>query len=241
MSAPFLAVTAASGGLGASTLAAALGAALAAEGNGAVVVDLDLHGGGLDVTCGIDHRGGLRWPDLHRVRGPVEVDALVAALPSHRGSAVLSAGASRTRPSDPVPGASARADVLGSLAGGRLPVVADLPRWAVGEEMPTFSPWLLLTGTRTRELADLDALVLRVTAGRPAGQVDALALVTTGPVPDATLVAALESHLGLRHLAHVPRDRRVAAAVERGQWPGGRAFAETVHAALEWTWRRSAA
>ena len=58
-STPFLtAVVGASGGLGASTLALAVGRRLAATGPPAVVVDLDLLRGGLEVTAGVEHLPG---------------------------------------------------------------------------------------------------------------------------------------------------------------------------------------
>ena len=73
MSSP-LVVTGASGGLGSSTLAAALAGAWSKR--APLLVDLDLTGGGIDVTCGIDHVEGLRWPDLNAVRGVVDPDLL---------------------------------------------------------------------------------------------------------------------------------------------------------------------
>lgn len=238
MTSPVISVTAASGGLGASSLAAALGAALAKRHGRSILVDLDLDGGGLDVTCGVDHLDGLRWPDLAQVRGPVPVGGLVAALPERRGCSVLAAGASRVRPAEPGPGSAAVEDVLGSLASSGDPLVLDLPRARLGALGTPASPWLLLTGTRTRELADLDVLVTRMSAVLPESHLGATVVVTTGRQPPAALVAAVEAHLGLTHLAHIARDSSLSPAIERGHWPSSRAFADAISAVLDWTWRR---
>ncbi|MCB1239552.1 MAG: pilus assembly protein FlpE, partial [Tetrasphaera sp.] len=126
MSSP-LVVTGASGGLGSSTLAAALAGAWSKR--APLLVDLDLTGGGIDVTCGIDHVEGLRWPDLNAVRGVVDPDLLVRSLPASRGCAVLSAGASRVEPALGPPPREAIDDVLETVARASTPLIVDLPRW----------------------------------------------------------------------------------------------------------------
>lgn len=234
-------VTGASGGVGASTLAAALAGALAEESRSRVVVDLDLIGGGLDVTCGVEHLDGLRWPDLAQVRGEVDPGRLLAALPAKDGCAVLAAGPSRQEPSAAAPGGSAVGDVLASLVSGPLPVVVDLPRWQVGQWPLPASPWLLLTGTRTRELADLDSLVSAIERAADADVMSRCLLVTAGPAPEEGLVAAVEEHLGLVHLGHVARSAAVAAAAERGEWPAHRVLRPVARSVLDWSWRRGAA
>ena len=153
MSSP-LVVTGASGGLGSSTLAAALAGAWSKR--APLLVDLDLTGGGIDVTCGIDHVEGLRWPDLKAVRGVVDPDLLVRSLPASRGCAVLSAGASRVEPALGPPPREAIDDVLETVARASTPLIVDLPRWQYWPPDLVLHTWILLTGTRTRELADLD-------------------------------------------------------------------------------------
>ena len=114
------AVIGASGGLGASTLALAVGRRLAATGPPAVVVDLDLLRGGLEVTAGIEHLPGRRWDDLRHVRGRVPPEALLPVLPGEEGCAVLSA---RGGAPPGVPEVAAR-DVVAALAAGPARVVS---------------------------------------------------------------------------------------------------------------------
>src|SRR6478736_5169155 len=96
------AVVGASGGLGASTLALAVGRRLAATGPPSVVVDLDLLRGGLEVTAGVEHLPGRRWDDLRHALGRVPPEALLPLLPAEEGCAVLSArGGPRPAPGQP--------------------------------------------------------------------------------------------------------------------------------------------
>ena len=109
---PLVLVLGASGGLGASTWAAALARRLSTHLGECVLVDGDVRGGGLDMTCGTEHVPGLRWPDLARLRGTTSCSRLVAALP--RGEVpVLSAGGRGGRGVPVTP--DVMLDVLGSL------------------------------------------------------------------------------------------------------------------------------
>lgn len=220
MSSP-LVVTGASGGLGSSTLAAALAGAWSKR--APLLVDLDLTGGGIDVTCGIDHVEGLRWPDLNAVRGVVDPDLLVRSLPASRGCAVLSAGASRVEPALGPPPKEAIVDVLETVARASTPLIVDLPRWQYWPPDLDLHTWILLTGTRTRELADLDALLHQIDGRRLSG--GQAVVVTTGPEPDRALIEAIEDHVGLTHIGHVPRQPALVHAMERGRWPGSRPIA----------------
>ncbi len=211
-------VVGASGGLGASTLSLAVGRRLAATGPPCVVVDLDLGGGGLDVTAGVEHLPGRRWPALADVRGRVDPDVLAASLPQEDGCRLLSAGGPSA---GPVP-ERAVADVLASVtAGGR--VVLDTgrapPPSAVLAEGPLV---LLLVSLRTRGLADADArLEALLDAGGTVGHPPDLRLVTRGgDRPGADVVDDVVAHLGVSHLCHLPDDPRVARDAERGLWPG---------------------
>ena len=92
------AVVGASGGLGASTLALAVGRRLAATGPPSVVVDLDLLRGGLEVTAGIEHLPGRRWDDLRHVRGRVPpARPCCRCCPPRRGAPCSPPGAVRRR------------------------------------------------------------------------------------------------------------------------------------------------
>ena len=219
-SSPFLtAVVGASGGLGASTLALAVGRRLAATGPPAVVVDLDLLRGGLEVTAGVEHLPGRRWDDLRHVRGRVPPDALVSVLPGEEGCAVLSA---RGGAPPGVPETAAR-DVVASLGQGSARVVLDLP--LSSPVLPgVLSPGalvVLVVGLRTRALADADAAVSRLldAPGAPDAAPD-LRIVTRGGRAGSDVVDEVVAHLGVAHLHHLPDDPHVPRDAERGLFPG---------------------
>jgi len=112
------------GGAGATVLAASLALAAARRSAGALLIDLDPFGGGIDVALGLEDRRGLRWPDLAEVSGRLSPVALRDALPSLRGLAVLScvpADHADLRPE------SVRAVLTAARQGAGL-VVLDLPR-----------------------------------------------------------------------------------------------------------------
>lgn len=89
-SAPVLAVTAGSGGVGASTLAAATATYTANCGKTTVLVDLDHTGGGVDDLVGLRHAAGWRWPALSHCSGVLDAPQLLPALPSRGHLHVLS-------------------------------------------------------------------------------------------------------------------------------------------------------
>jgi hypothetical protein len=212
-----IAVVGASGGLGVSTVALAVGRRLAATGPQSTVVDLDLAGGGLDVTAGIEHLPGRRWPALCDVRGQVDVGPLVASLPQDDGCSVLSAGGPSA---GPVP-QRAVDDVLGSLVSAGRRVVVDCGRGLPSRALVAAAPLVvLLVSLSTRGLADADARLEAL-----------LGLADLGPPPDVRLVTRgagragrevvddVVAHLGVGHLVHLPDDPRVRRDAERGLWP----------------------
>ena len=75
---PCIGVLGGSGGAGASSLAAAIAAC---AGVGAVLVDLDVHGGGMDVVLGIEKESGTRWSGLHSDGGRIDPAEVAVALP----------------------------------------------------------------------------------------------------------------------------------------------------------------
>jgi len=211
-----IAVLGACGGAGTSVLAAALAQALRRDGEGAVLVDLDLPGPGADVLLGIEDEAGARWPELTAARGDVDGVGLVAALPRWRSVPVLSGTRLRpARPDDAV-----LVDVCTGLLRGGETVVLDLPRpaaWTAGTRM--------LVGA-----ADAVVLVTPCSAPGVAGALAARAeladlgapepwLVARGPAPGRVDAAALEEALGLRVAATVRRDPRMPGAVDRGDGP----------------------
>ena len=234
---PLVVVLGASGGLGASTWSAALARRLALHLGSCVLVDGDVRGGGLDMTCGTEHVPGLRWPDLARLRGRTSGARLVAALP--RGEvALLSAGGDGSAVPDP-----AVLDAVDSLL-GEVPVVLD------GRVGASVTPALMeraaavhvVVGLGARQLADAGAVMGSVVGAGSTGRVAGghvagghvaggqvalargghvrLGVVTRGEKGLTHQVAEVVGHLGVPHLAHVRDDVRVRRDGERGEWPG---------------------
>jgi MinD-like ATPase involved in chromosome partitioning or flagellar assembly len=79
-----------SGGVGSSTLAAAVAVRAAAAGRAVVAVDLDPLAGCLDVVFGLEQEPGWRWPELADVAGVVDGLGLADELPVSCGVPVLS-------------------------------------------------------------------------------------------------------------------------------------------------------
>lgn len=86
-----IAVIAAGGGTGASTVAAAISRVAAHSNAGAVtLIDAVDYSGGLDLLLGIEKHDGLRWPDLNLGEGHINASDLRSCLPStDDGIAVL--------------------------------------------------------------------------------------------------------------------------------------------------------
>lgn len=125
-----VAVVGARGGAGATSTAIALATAGADAGHRVLLVDADPLGGGIDLALGAEELPGLRWSDLHDVRGPLPPGGLAASLPLADGVGVLSHG----RDAVPVTAAAASAVLQGALDEHDL-VVVDLPRG--GDEAAT--------------------------------------------------------------------------------------------------------
>jgi len=208
-------VVGARGGVGASTLAAALARRLARHGP-TCLVDLEHAGGGLDVLVGLEDSTGLRWPDLADARGAVAGDELAALLPRWGSCAVLSAD--RTRPGPPP--ADAVADVLSALAPHHAHVVIDLDRADVlarGPGLAACRTTLVLVPRDLRGVAGVLALRAAIL-----GVVPDVRLVVRGPAPGGLGVLELAHVVDLPVAASMGPDRRIAAAVERGAGPSTR-------------------
>lgn len=203
-------VVGATGGCGASVLAALLARRAAARGR-AALVDLD-RSGGLDVLLGLESVPGPRWPDLAHLHGRVDPDDLASVLPRWQGVEVVSAG----RGPQEAP-ADAAVAVLLALSEGCGTVVVDLPATRA-------APWtrdllaaadhrLLVAGRDVRGVAGaLAARELVPDADDPAGLVLAGRRGRVAPLEAADL-------LGLPLVGLLPRDRRLPGAVERGLGP----------------------
>jgi secretion/DNA translocation related CpaE-like protein len=115
-------VTGGSGGVGASTLAAALAFVAARQGERSVLVDIDRRGGGIDLLVGAERVDGWRWPRLSRARG--HLGELGQQLPCIDGVDVLSMG----RGEDAELGAEQLQAVLESLRRSHGATVVDVSR-----------------------------------------------------------------------------------------------------------------
>lgn len=201
-----------SGGVGASTLAVALGLSAQRRRLRTLLLDADPLGGGLELVLGGEAAEGLRWPDFDAARGRLSAGSLVDVLPVHQGVSTLSWNA-------PGPTAlpAAVPSVLTAAVRGFDLVVADVPRHldAFGVEIVGRSVLSVLVvaedvcgvGAARRVLQRLQEVassVAVVSIGRPGG---------IGP-------AAVSDALGLPVLTRQRADRRVRAAIDRGYGPG---------------------
>ncbi|HEX3335953.1 MAG TPA: hypothetical protein VHS54_05785 [Jatrophihabitans sp.] len=118
---PVIGVVGGSGGVGASAFAAVL----AGVAGPSVLVDVDVGGGGIDVTLGVESAPGARWSGLRLAGGRLEPSALVDGLPRWGRCAVLAADC-------PELDADAVSQVLRTAARAG-PVIVDLPRGSCAE------------------------------------------------------------------------------------------------------------
>ena len=211
----WLAVVAGScGGAGASTLAAALALTAGVEGAGALLVDADPRGGGLDLLLGAERTEGVRWPDLTGLRGRVSGPSLLAALPESRAVHVLAA--SRDAPGD-VPEEALLAVVEAVRAAG-LPVVVDLPRGGTGTEAVLAEAGLVALVVPGRLRAACAARALVAGADR-APSAWAAAQPVFRRVPGGLTRDEVADVLGRPVVAELAHDRGAVARGERGDPP----------------------
>lgn len=203
-------VTGACGGVGASTLAAALALSVRGE-RATVLVDADGQAGGLDLVLGAEWADGLRWPDLAGLRGRVDGGPVVAALPRLHGVHVLAP--SRGAPA-PVPAPALAAVVAAARAGGH-PVVVDLP---VRADPAVVEPTLaeadlvvLVVPDRVRALAAAGALL--------ADPVWSRAVLVARTAPGGVGAAEVGEVLGRPVVAELVHDRSALPRGERGEPP----------------------
>lgn len=203
-------VLGARGGAGASCLAAALSRTCADRGLVAGLVDLDAARGGIDVLIGIEHEPGLRWADVASEPAGFDAVELLARLPAWRGVRVLSADVRGRGDGD---GEAALAAVASQVDA----MVVDLPRTAV--EDGTAARWcdvvVVVAGCDVQSVAGAQACS-RALAGQD------VRLVVRGPAPGGLTAEEVADASRLPLLAHMPPERSLAAALERGVAPGDR-------------------
>jgi MinD-like ATPase involved in chromosome partitioning or flagellar assembly len=170
-----------SGGVGSSTLAAAVAVRAAAAGRAVVAVDLDPLAGCLDVVFGLEQEPGWRWPELADVAGVVDGLGLADELPVSCGVPVLSgrrdarwdprsasgSGLASDSRSDSTSGSTSDGwldtlpDVVAGLADAHDLTVLDLPRDpAVLDAVALLIDALVVVvGTQVPQLAAASAVV----------------------------------------------------------------------------------
>lgn len=215
------------GGVGASTLAAALAQRCVAQGLRSALVDLDVCGGGVDLMFDAEREPGWRWGDLESVSGTV--NDIAARLPRVNGFPVLSMD--RPRPDDDkgpeLPADSAMRAVLDSICRNHDVVVLDDPspqNWPGVENAPR----LVLVAGSVRAVMAARARTLRYRWQ------DARVVVRTGPGMSIDPHEVANS-LDLPLAGAICTDRRLIGAAQVGEPPGrrgGSRFAKQVDAVL---------
>ena len=208
-----VAVGSSSGGAGASTLAAAV-ALVAAP--GVALVDADPWGAGLDLLLGAEGAEGLRWPELAHLRGRVDGDALIAALPEM--GAVHLVAASRSAPG-PVPADAVTAVTEAARGSGRS-VVVDLPRFgaldgSVADVVLAAADLAVLVVPARVRAATAARLMTQV----PSGGWSAAHLVVRH-VPGGLSRHEVADLVGRPVRGELPHDRGAVPRGERGEPPG---------------------
>ena len=199
-----LAVIGGRGGAGASVFATAL-AHLAPH---PLLLDVDPWGGGIDLTLGSERHPGLRWPDLALGGGRVGYPALLAALPSRHGIAVLSAG-----PMDGEIDAGALSAVIDGGCRGGATIICDLPRRAtsaVSAALDAADLVVLVTPADVRSSAAAGAIGGWLAATNPN-----VGLVVRGPAPGGLRAADVARITGLPLLAAMRSQPGLAGELEQ--------------------------
>lgn len=197
-----------SGGVGATTLACALGQVAARRGR-AVLLDADPLGPGLDRLLGLEDSAGVRWPDLHATTGRLSARALRETVPRAGGPGVVTWAGGERR----LDAATVR-ETLTAATRGHDVVLVDLPRHGDGV---------------TLELARRCDRLLVVCRSSIAGLASAGQVVSALGVADGVASLALrpgrvgESDAaqvtGLPIAAVVPDQPRVVEALDLGLGP----------------------
>ncbi len=200
MAAHTIRVVGGSGGVGTSTLAAALARTAAEGGLGRVVLlDADPVGGLADHAAVLEHLAGLRWGELARLDGPVDGEALLGRLPAaDRLSVLAGCGA-------PIPQATVAA-VLAALHSTCDVLVVDGPQ----ADLPgtARASVVLLAGLGPAEVEAARRVRSRL--------VDPW-LVTRGPRALRRIGPEVGAHLDATWLGHLRDDPRVPRAAADGR------------------------
>jgi hypothetical protein len=149
-----IAVMPASGGVGATTLAAVVAVRAAEAGRSVVAVDLDRFGGRLDVVLGVEQEPGWRWDHLLDVAGVVDGVGLARELPLAGTVPVLGAsvGSGRALGEEWV---RILPDVVAGMAAAHPVTVLDVARdeRVVSALAGLVDAWVVVVGTGVPQLA----------------------------------------------------------------------------------------
>ncbi|HKX67458.1 MAG TPA: P-loop NTPase [Intrasporangium sp.] len=248
-----IAVMPASGGVGATTIAAVVAVRAAEAGRSVVAVDLDRFGGRLDVVLGVEQEPGWRWDHLLDVAGVVDGVGLARELPIAGTVPVLSAsvGSRRAFGEEWV---RILPDVVAGLAAAHPVTVLDVARdeRVVSAVAGLVDAWVVVVGTAVPQLAAAAAsvpLLRQAVDEAPAesgsGSVDGSAargglrprcepwIVLRGSRIEDDVADAVTDHLDAPIVATVGDDLRLVSDATSGVAPGSRGRGPVVDAADE--------
>lgn len=203
-----LVVVGASGGLGASTLAAGLACSASQQGR-ALLLDLDPGGGGLDLVLGVEGQPGWRWPDLVEASGDFSLTA--EQLPSWSGVSVISTSRGDSPQEPTLAGVSS---IMRAARRGFDEVVVDCRREDIDAIAMLNGRTVVVVGGHVRGLAAARGLLASLAEAGIGVQ-----LVLRRGMKSGVGLDAAERALGQPLLAEVPTDRRLAFLAEQGAAP----------------------
>ncbi|HVQ87312.1 MAG TPA: septum site-determining protein Ssd [Actinomycetes bacterium] len=205
------------GGAGASTLAAALAVRAVERDESPVLVDADPFSGGLDLLLGAETCSGVRWQELADVRGRIDHEQLVHALPIDSGLRFLT----WSREIAQAPDAEAIRAVISSLARHDGPVLVDAARSTVAAAQPMTVEMLrsshlavVVVPARLRAVAAASALYEKL---KPI--VPDVRFVVRRPAPGGLTSDDIERTLAGSLIGVMPHDSRRAEWEENGLLP----------------------
>lgn len=204
---PVVAVMGGRGGAGTSVFCTAL--AFAAADPGALLIDLDPWGGGIDLLVGGESAPGLRWPDIAVRDGRLMWSALREALPRHDNVSVLSGD----RRGHDVASVAVDAVVDAGRRGGAT-VVCDLPRRITDVTQTAIDAAdlvVLMASCDVRSCAAAAAAAPALTAITPN-----VGVVVRGPAPGGLRPGEVADIIGLPLLAAMRPEPLLPEKLERG-------------------------
>lgn len=191
-----------SGGLGASTLAAALALRAAVHSIRVALVELDWCGGGLDVLLGIERQSGWRWTDLLGASG--HLGDLSDQLPKLSGVDVLAVGRQASQPPQ-----SAVSAVLASI--GRSHELVILDSGSGLDQLHSVDADVVVVGDEVRQVLAAQARISTAGLSQP----HIVLRSKPGGLPSSLVTEAL----GISSAAVFHTDARLAADLRAGAPP----------------------